>query len=76
MLCLFCLTVAPWVAAQDTTYVFTDLGHEDDLSSEANAISVGRGVYGGSDRAFLLTPILFVDGFEDGTLDGWDGVFP
>jgi len=37
---------------------------------------VGRGVYGGSDRAFLLTPILFVEGFEDGTLDGWDSVFP
>jgi len=37
---------------------------------------VGRGVYGGSDRAFLLTPFLFVNGFEDGTLDGWDGVFP
>jgi len=37
---------------------------------------VGRGVFGGSDRAFLLTPILFGDGFEDGTLDGWDSVFP
>ena len=37
---------------------------------------VGRGVFGGSDRAFLLTPILFVEGFEDGTLDGWDSVFP
>jgi len=37
---------------------------------------VGRGVFGGSDRAFLLTPILFNDGFEDGTLDGWDSVVP
>ena len=43
---LFCLTVVPWVAAQDTTYVFTDLGHADDLSSEANAISVGGVVVG------------------------------
>lgn len=33
---------------------------------------VGRGVYGGADRAFLLTPILvFEDGFENGTTDGW-----
>ena len=37
---------------------------------------VGRGVYGGEDRAFLLTPILFGDGFEDGTFGGWDSVFP
>lgn len=33
---------------------------------------VGRGVYGGADRAFLLTPTLvFDDGFEDGTTAGW-----
>ncbi len=37
---------------------------------------VGRGVFGGSDRAFLLTPVLFGDDFEDGTLGGWDSVFP
>ncbi len=37
---------------------------------------VGRGVFGGSDRAFLLTPILFSEGFEDGTLGGWTSVVP
>lgn len=37
---------------------------------------VGRGVFGGEDRAFLLTPVLFGDDFEDGTLDGWGSVFP
>ena len=37
---------------------------------------VGRGVFGGSERAFLLTTVLFVEGFEDGTFDGWDVVFP
>ncbi len=32
---------------------------------------VGRGVFDGSDRAFLMTPVLFHDGFEDGGLNGW-----
>lgn len=49
--------------------------------SEARGINnagqiVGLGVFGGSGRAFLLTPVLFGDGFEDGTLDGWDNVVP
>jgi len=37
---------------------------------------VGRGVYDGSDRAFLITPILFQDGFENGSFDGWTDVVP
>ena len=35
---------------------------------------VGRGVFGGSDRAFMLTPVLFAAGFEDGTLGDWSSV--
>ncbi len=38
---------------------------------------VGRGVYGGVDRAFLLSPTLvFSSSFDDGTFGGWDTVVP
>lgn len=43
---LFCLLLAPLLEAQDSQYVLTDLGHADDLGSEANAISAGGVVVG------------------------------
>lgn len=112
LLFVVCVVSTPCVSAQETTYVFTDLGHADDLGSRANAINgrgvvvgsimdlntvesvpsgwvltearginnvgqiVGLGGFGGSERAFLLTPVLFGEGFEDGTFDGWDNVVP
>ena len=46
LFCLFCLVGTPWVSAQDVTFVFTDLGRADDLSSEANAINASGVVVG------------------------------
>ena len=37
---------------------------------------VGIGLFNGKTRGFLMTPVLFEDGFESGTTDGWSVVQP
>ncbi len=36
----------------------------------------GIGLFNGKTRGFLMTPVLFEDGFESGTTDGWSVVQP
>ena len=63
---LVCITAVSPVAAQDTTYLFTDLGHADDLSSEANAISAGGVVVGSIEFNSAGTPRQRAFWYSDG----------